>query len=1441
MTDHSTSSAERITVTYAASQALLSAPLTPHFINLLKEQLPLRNLHWRPSQSTLDAVAARAAQQGKSAYVSSSVVPGSTIRTIQTLDIALKPLTDEIRRWRGDPGYFEKPGVGGLLDRPFVHLYFVVCEDSEHYRTTVRNEIRSWLSSLSFFHSKQAAPSSSAVGTPTQASSSRTSIGFGPIHSALPPVRSETPSTNSTTGISSGPNTPTNQGGPIKATFNIPSGPTEPEYLIVLITPPEGSGITGFANSATGAEAKTGMGRFINKSKGNMLEKARADFNTSKKDRVIQISRLPPVPAQSLGRSGLHSMDPTIWAELLTKMREAASSTFTTTIEAQEEEITRCGVTRGQHGWDFCSYFLAKDSLARTLEAVGLKDDAIGQYEDLEIVFAQAMQNGAVSFAPVGGDDTNDDSLPLLDVTKKPYADLIRRREISLFDFRCYLFARKSALLGKVGRVAAVMREAPRFISAVARMLRNNRLSSQWIESWTFSAALDVVEQCQAWLIQRGGQGGSAEDQLSSAFHGNKSELLDVARRQLDRIGIEAGHLPAREPFAFPSPDPASPAEHRSKKERDLPPLPGGGAEGLGAAITLDKKRKSSRPELQRAIESREDFDLYYLALCERVLAGWRASSRNRDALHIRTVVATLNYLRGKHQLAYDSLVQLTEAYSSAKFATLERHSLSMQLECHAKLNKPRDRAWVVAALAALQVSAQHPMSENLEPSCANWANPVYLCEQLRAASAALEREVPVSAFPLFSIDITDSSTRLAGTEDGSLLRVYVTSLLPSTQEVEDVRVCLATAGGGTLWYTSSKTELRAGITEVELFCPHLAHGVYTIDVSQIRIARLIFQYDHGAGSAGREAKIVRVPKDEEAAHVSVRLPQRIDLDQPRAIEVIIFSGRNNMHTAEFSITAPVDGSNLVECSKASISTSSESSSAALETSQSPTSVALRGLKQGTAIAILIPFLSLPESGNFEANITLTYVTTSSSHRHPAGKKRVLKIPVSLRTALPLGVNVQDFFRTSSLLSKFTISAGGGGSIRVQPVSLVADGEEDGGYEVTFCGSEREAMVTPRQPATYLFRIAKSKSLANADVGRTRLRLAVRYTALQEDAVATAVSALSRVVKEKGLDELEKGSVGRRLLQEALERYVKERLDLPAYSITGVLKTGQRVDRGWWRTQRRSWDPSQMVLSLNSLIDVIQSTLDAASLSSKTEEENETAWQQLTIPVEIPSMDYVNSVTLSLAPTTGANSAELTAEPVSLVVGQPIQLTVDIQTCTQWSMNDLDEAEEMVYDVVPDFECWLVDGAKRGTFAIGTTSLSTSPSPALVQGVLPRFSVSMTMVPLQMGLLPLPNVMVRPLSTIVEAGAGKVGRRVVSCETYTTNAGERVQVVPAKTTKAFYIPTKMAQKRISQGRTDSWRNSGEKVAGTGAGLDRMRTAWQSQQYGQGGQAWQAHV
>lgn len=1374
---------EKITVTYAASPAVLSAPLAPHFTALLQQQLPLRNLHWRPSQATLDSFAARAAQQGK-AGSGSSAVPGSTIRTIQNLEVALKPLTDEIKRWRGDPGYFEQPVSTELLARPFVHLYLVVCEDNEHYRVTVRNEIRSWISSLSFFHTQQAAAVAHASSkSPVLAQSGKASFTFG--RSATPPVRPDTPQRNLES--SSRPQTPASVV-PIQSASLLPSFPSEPEYLIVLISPPEGAGINGLGTPGNSTpEPKSGMGRLITKTKATVLEKIKADFNTSKKEHVIQLSRLPPVSSVSLGKSSFHSMDPTIWAELLTKMKEAASATFTTTVEAQEDEILRCGATRGQQSWDFCSYFLAKDSLARTLEGVGLKDDAVGQYEDLEQVFSNAIQNGAVSFAPVGGDSPNDDSLPLLDVTKKPYQDMIRRREISLFDFRCYLFARKSILLAKMGRVAAVMRESPLFIGAVGRMLqRNSRLSKQWIESWMFSAALDVVEQCQACLILRGHTNMSAvDDQLSPAFHSNKSELLDLARRQLDRIGIYAGHLPASGPF-----DALALANHGD-----------GGGSVEHEPSSEDQAKLPSRPELIQAIQSRDYFDSQYLALCERILVGWNTPSRQRSFLRVKTILAAFDFHRQKYENAYTSFASLTEAYADCKYGALELHCLTMQLECHSRLLQTKDRTWLNAMLAVLKLTSRESEARSTDSALQKWRDPEYLMQELRVASTTFDKEIPILAFPLFSVLVAHARAKLVNSEDGSLLSVTVLSSLPFVQEVDDIRVCLISASKNILWYTSSKITLKPGVTKLELFCPNPSWGTFSVDVTQIRVSKLIFQYTGPSVTSESGPSVVQIPKDGASVDVSLDLPQQIDLDQPRMVEIRVYTGRNDIETAEIAVQNSVDGKLAIESNSAKL-TSSDSSSARIETTGSTSAfVIVKNLARETTNTVLVPLAILPESGSLSSIVTLSYTVTSIGNepRYAAGKRRILRKPATINTALPLGVNVQDFFRATCLLSKFTISAAGGaGSLRLRPAQLMLD--EDGGkdanisarYSVASSNSVRETTVTPRQPSTYVFRISKRRSVGQGpeNSSPTRFRLSVEYRTLKEEAIARTLATLDRLIDIQGLAALAHPTPTRRLLDMTMTAYVGERLNLPAYSIASEIRTGA-LDASWWIHEQRSWGHGTN-LDVVALVQRVFDEVGAPATPGLAKGE----WRKLTIPVEIPTMDFVHTVSIDIASSASAAAAVVDqggpfpGHQASLVVGQPVTLMVSISSSAMWAStnNDADETRrQMVYDVVPDFEKWLVSGPKRGLFVARLASAHTADGdiPSSLSAENEPFQVQLTLVPLKTGFLTLPTVLVRPVNVVRPAHAQQQAdaQSVVTCETYTYNGAERVQVVPATVAK----------------------------------------------------------
>jgi hypothetical protein len=114
-----------VAATYAGSETLLDSRLFGHLLGALQAQLPLRNLHWKPSPAS--SFYAGAAPASSSSSLGSG--NASAIRTIQQLPLRLQPLADELLRARLKPETRHLV-LKSLLERPFVHLYFVVCDVS---------------------------------------------------------------------------------------------------------------------------------------------------------------------------------------------------------------------------------------------------------------------------------------------------------------------------------------------------------------------------------------------------------------------------------------------------------------------------------------------------------------------------------------------------------------------------------------------------------------------------------------------------------------------------------------------------------------------------------------------------------------------------------------------------------------------------------------------------------------------------------------------------------------------------------------------------------------------------------------------------------------------------------------------------------------------------------------------------------------------------------------------------------------------------------------------------------------------------------------------------------------------------------------------------------------------------------------------------------------
>ena len=178
---------------------------------------------------------------------------------------------------------------------------------------------------------------------------------------------------------------------------------------------------------------------------------------------------------------------------------------------------------------------------------MNLFEDAYTQYDELESLFRDVLKEKNLSwFGPLISFVDCDDSAPLLSSSKKPYRDLILANSISVFDFRTYVLSRQSELLAQKGRITDISRKVATFLCAFGRRLREVEVSHTtpercraltphkaslplfFVESWIYSSALSVVEQCDSWS-----SAFSIVGPKLSGFNAAKGELLELARSQV--------------------------------------------------------------------------------------------------------------------------------------------------------------------------------------------------------------------------------------------------------------------------------------------------------------------------------------------------------------------------------------------------------------------------------------------------------------------------------------------------------------------------------------------------------------------------------------------------------------------------------------------------------------------------------------------------------------------------------------------------------------------------------------------------------------------------------------------------------------------------------------------------------------------------------------------
>ncbi|CAG8896238.1 unnamed protein product [Penicillium nalgiovense] len=403
------------------------------------------------------------------------------------------------------------------------------------------------------------------------------------------------------------------------------------EWLILHVVP-DGDA----ADKAATPTSKWGRGSTT------VLEKAKADFNGSSKSAVDRVAQL------RLQKQGTKSPELAEQLEdLIDKMKNGILASFDLRVAQYEEDIKEKDSQRNLPGWNFCTFFILKEGLARGFENVGLFEDALAGYDELAVGLDAAIRDqldgsgdqhgGALSITSknwaemakkaleTGAPDASDDDATLFselqpedfpfNAHKMSYREMILASDISIFDFRTYIFSRQLTLLLRAARapslagsetaadgnparsgkkpenlilLAEICGRATEFIGLAARTLRydlecgladvvhdgKTDIINNLVSVWAFSAAFQILSQTSTPTLMLPESSLHAVAQSSEAAAATTADSrADVPRRSSSLIG-PPGARPGR-PVTQDISDSVGLLQRRSTMEHPKPmPIP---------------------------------------------------------------------------------------------------------------------------------------------------------------------------------------------------------------------------------------------------------------------------------------------------------------------------------------------------------------------------------------------------------------------------------------------------------------------------------------------------------------------------------------------------------------------------------------------------------------------------------------------------------------------------------------------------------------------------------------------------------------------------------------------------------------------------------------------------------------------------------------------------
>ncbi|XP_066949278.1 trafficking protein particle complex subunit 10 [Macrobrachium rosenbergii] len=422
-----------------------------------------------------------------------------------------------------------------------------------------------------------------------------------------------------------------------------------------------------------------------------VLDKIKNDFGGKQAERCVSL--IDPLKTDS------RSMES--WQTLLTKMRHLLMISYNRALNRFEENMRAERERRIEKSWSFCSYFLLQEELAQVFSLLALHDEALVQYDELDALFTQFVLNSAHGDSPPWLATFSQpcekwEGLHLTSELDVGVQGKIRNKEVTLIEFRNYLFQRQCALLFQLNKHWEVASRALTFLQNTVGELNilEVNVAPGGVACWGVLSCLEIIDALQNYK----------EPSTTDAHALHTAPLWAYARDKLQELGTLCGLMPG--------------SEAKSTQLHTVISLVYGmGNDPHSHDEPSDDPSAHDTPmtRLKDALSSPEAFKKHFLDLSEVAISTYKHIGRIRSARLIGKDLATFYMAQGEPQKAATFLTDQLTMFLDEKWLLLAAYTQLTLATCYQSTSDSERYIRTCAQLAGSEVLSNEIRKEHFE------------------------------------------------------------------------------------------------------------------------------------------------------------------------------------------------------------------------------------------------------------------------------------------------------------------------------------------------------------------------------------------------------------------------------------------------------------------------------------------------------------------------------------------------------------------------------------------------------------------------------------------------------------------------------------------------------------------------------------------------------